>query len=120
MAEEKTEKQHRFTEQIEIAGQDLVERVKEILAEGNVRQLRIKAADGDVFFETPLTIGVIAGGAVALAAPWLAILAVIAALVTRVQIEVMREDENEAAAETTDEPAEKSTARLPKPGKTAA
>ena len=50
MAEEKTEKQHRFTEQIEIAGQDLVERVKEILAEGNVRQLRIKAADGDVFF----------------------------------------------------------------------
>lgn len=92
MTDEESEKQYRFTEQIEIAGHDLVERVKELLAQGNVRQLRIKAADGDVFFETPLTIGVIAGGAVALAAPWLAILAVIAALVTKVQIEVMREE----------------------------
>jgi len=53
--------------------------------------LRIKAADGDTFFETPLTVGVIAGGAVALAAPWLAILAVIAALATKVQVEIVRE-----------------------------
>ncbi len=97
-----TERKHTFTEQIEIAGNELVERVKALLAEGNVRQLRIKAADGDLWFETPLTVGVIAGGAVALAAPWLAILAVVAALVTKVQVEVIREVAEEPAAEKSD------------------
>jgi len=118
MTDEKSEKQHKFTEQIEIAGHELVERVKELLAQGNVRQLRIKAADGDVFFETPLTVGVIAGGAVALAAPWLAILAVIAALVTKVQIEVMRE-EPDAEVLPADEAA-KPAATPPKGSKKAA
>ena len=73
--DERLDQQKRtFTEEIEIAGNELVERVKAILAEGNVRQLRLKAEDGDIYLETPLTIGVLAGGAVALAAPWLAIL----------------------------------------------
>lgn len=90
-----------FTEEIEIAGDKLIERIKEILQEGNVRSLRLKASDGDIVLETPLTIGVVAGGAVALAAPWLAVLGVIAALVTHVTVEVVREvDEDD------DKPAE--------------
>jgi hypothetical protein len=85
-----------FTEEIEIAGDQLIEKIKEIVAEGNVRQLRLKASDGDIVLETPLTVGVVAGGVVALAAPWLAVLGVIAALVTRVTVEVVREvDEDE-------------------------
>ena len=84
-----------FTEEIEVAGSDLVEQVKSILKEGNVRQLKIKAEDGDVYLETPLTIGVIAGGAVVLAAPWLAILGVIAALVAHVRIEIEREADDD-------------------------
>lgn len=80
-----------FTEEMEILGDQLVQKVKDLFAEGNVRQVRIKASDGDIVLETPLTIGVVAGGAVALAAPWLAILGVIAALVTHVTIEVVRE-----------------------------
>ena len=67
-----------FTEEIEIAGDKLIERIKEIVEEGNVRSLRLKASDGDIVLETPLTIGVLAGRAVALAAPWLAILGVLA------------------------------------------
>lgn len=89
-----------FTEEIEIAGDKLIERIKEILAEGNVRSLRLKASDGDIVLETPLSIGVVAGGAVALAAPWLAVLGVIAALVTHVSVEVVREvdtDKDESA-----------------------
>ena len=70
-----------FTEEIEVAGDKLIERIKEIVEEGNVRSLRLKASDGDIVLETPLTIGVVAGGAVALAAPWLAVLGVIAALI---------------------------------------
>ena len=82
-----------FTEEIEVAGTQLVERVKDLAEEGNVRQLRIKSADDDVYMEMPLTIGVLAGGAVALAAPWLAVLGAFAALVARVKIEVVREVE---------------------------
>jgi hypothetical protein len=88
------ERKRTFTEEIEIAGGQLVDRIKEIIAEGNVRQVRIKAADGDTWLETPLTIGVVAGGVLALAAPWLAIIGVLAALVTRVKVEVVREETN--------------------------
>ena len=91
MEQKETERRPTFTEEIEIAGNQLVEKVKTLLAEGKVRQLRIKAADGDVYLETPLTIGVLAGGAVVLAAPWLAMLGALAALVTKVRIEVVRE-----------------------------
>ena len=91
MEQKETERKPTFTEEIEIAGNQLVEKVKTLLAEGKVRQLRIKAADGDVYLETPLTIGVLAGGAVVLAAPWLAMLGALAALVTKVRIEVVRE-----------------------------
>lgn|SRR5690606_21334153 len=91
--QEKTEEKAKtFTEEIEVAGSQLVERVKELVEEGNVRQLRIKSAAGDdVYLEMPLTIGVIAGGAVALAAPWLAVVGAFAALVARVKIEIVRE-----------------------------
>lgn len=80
-----------FTEEIEVMGNQLIERIRALLNEGNVRQLRIKTADGDIVLETPLTFGVVAGGAVALAAPWLAILGAIAAFVTHVKVEVVRE-----------------------------
>ncbi|APH71387.1 DUF4342 domain-containing protein [Aquibium oceanicum] len=93
--DERLDQKRTFTEEIELAGNELVERVKEILAEGNVRQLRLRAEDGDIYLETPLTIGVLAGGAVVLAAPWLAILGAVAALITRVKIEIVREEDDD-------------------------
>jgi hypothetical protein len=90
--EQQQQKTKTFTEEIEIAGNQVVEQVKELVKEGNVRLLRIKSAEGDdVFLEMPLTIGVVAGGAIALAAPWLAMLGAFAALVARVKIEIVRE-----------------------------
>jgi hypothetical protein len=83
-----------WTEEIEVAGGELVSRIKSLIAEGNVRHLRIKAPGGGVYFETPLTVGVLAGGAVALAAPWLAILSALAALAVRMKVEVVRESES--------------------------
>lgn len=93
-----------FTEEIEVLGDQLVQQVKDLLKEGNVRQLRIRASDGDIVLETPLTFGVVAGGAVVLAAPWLAILGAIAAFVTHVQVEVVREVDD-ADAPAADQPA---------------
>lgn len=93
-----------FTEEIEVLGDQLVQQVKDLLKEGNVRQLRIRASDGDIVLETPLTFGVVAGGAVVLAAPWLAILGAIAAFVTHVQVEVVREVDD-TDADAADKPA---------------
>jgi hypothetical protein len=83
-------------DKVEVAGHQLVERVKELAQESSVRRMRIVADDGDVFLETPLSIGLAVGGVVVLAAPWLAILGAIAALVTKVTIEVERTEEGEA------------------------
>jgi phage terminase large subunit-like protein len=99
-AEQTSERKRTITEEIEIAGNQLVDEVKKLIAEGNVRQIRIKDADGDVYLETPLTIGAIAGGVVVLAAPWLAILGVLATLVTRIRVEIVRDaDDGEKPGE---------------------
>lgn len=79
-----------FTEEFEIAGHQLLARIKELIAEGNVRTLRVKTESGDSFLEIPLTAGAIAGGVVVLAAPWLAAIGAIAALATRVRVEIVR------------------------------
>lgn len=100
---EQQDRKRTITEEIEIAGNQLVDEIKKLIAEGNVRQIRIKDADGDVYLETPLTIGALAGGVVVLAAPWLAILGVIAALVTRIRVEVVR-DVKDGEKTGTDDP----------------
>lgn len=111
MDEHTSKTKRTFTEEIEVLGSQLVQQVKDLLAEGNVRQLRLKASDGDILFETPLTFGVVAGGAVALAAPWLAILGAIAAFVTHARLEVVREVDDAAPANPADaEPASPDTA----------
>lgn len=83
-----------FTEQIETTGAQLLDQVKRLISEGNARAIRIKEPDGDVVLEINLTVGALAGGAVALAAPWLAAIGVIAALVKRVSIEIVHDDED--------------------------
>lgn len=80
-----------LTEELEVAGNQAVERVKELVAQGNIRRLIIKNTDDNVLIEMPLTVGAVAGGAIVLAAPWLAALGAFAALVARVKIEIVRE-----------------------------
>lgn len=83
-----------WTEQIEVRGEELVASVKRLAAEGQVKRVRIVEPDGDIVLEMPLTIGAIAGGAVILAAPLLAILGALAAFVTNVKIEIVRTGEH--------------------------
>ena len=111
MAEERANTKKTVVEEVKVDGKNLVERVKEFAREGNVRRMRIIADDGDVFLETPLNIGLVVGGVVTLAAPWLAILGAIAALVSHVRIEVEREtDEDESASEADEAKASEATA----------
>lgn len=81
-----------FTEELEVTGNQLVERVQEIVKQGNVRRLIIKSADDRELLNTTLTVGAVGGGALALVGglPF-AMLAAIAAVVARVKIEIVRE-----------------------------
>ncbi len=80
-----------FTEEVEVAGNQAVEQVKRMVAEGNVRRLIIRNTDDNILLEMPLTIGAVAGSALVIATPWLAALGAFAALVARVKIEIVRE-----------------------------
>lgn len=91
MTDTQTPDKETVVEEIKVDGKNLVDRVKEFAKQGNVRRMRIIADDGDVFLDTPLNIGLVVGGVVTLAAPWLAILGAIAALVSHVKIEVERD-----------------------------
>jgi hypothetical protein len=82
--------EHTFTEQVEIAASDLVDRTKELIEEGNVRRIIIRNEEDEVLMEVPLTAGVVVGGAVTIVAPVLAALGALAALLTHVKIEVVR------------------------------
>jgi Domain of unknown function (DUF4342) len=79
-----------WTEQIHVRGDELVACVKRLAAEGQVKRIRVIEPDGDIMLEMPLTIGAIAGGAVILAAPLLAVVGALAAFVAEVKVEVVR------------------------------
>ena len=87
---ERAEDEHTFTEQIDLAASELVGRIKELIAEGNVRRLIIRNQDDEVLLEVPLTTGVAVGGVVTLIAPVLAALGAMAALLTHVKVEIVR------------------------------
>jgi hypothetical protein len=88
-----------ITEELEVAGSQLVERVQDLIRNGNVRRLVIKTADDRVLMDTTLTLGAIAGGALALVYWPLAAVAAIAAAVARVKIEVVRDLTEEELAD---------------------
>lgn len=79
-----------WVEEIEVAGNEVVARVKELIDEGNVRRLIIRKPEGDVLMEVPLTAGVVVGGAAMVFAPLFAALGALAAFLTQLKIEVVR------------------------------
>ena len=82
------------TEKITVKGSQLVEKIKNLIKEGNVRNVRLLHEER-VILEIPLTIGAPAAAAVILAAPLLAALGAFAALVTECTIEVEKIDKSE-------------------------
>jgi hypothetical protein len=92
-----------WTEHIEVAGSQLIGRVRGLIAEGNVRRLIIRSPEDNVLIEIPLTAGVVAGGALALFAPVLAAIGAIAGLLVKVKVEVVR-TEGDSQGDSQDDP----------------
>lgn len=74
-------------EEFKVNGEELLKKVKQLIAEGNIRRLTIKNKDGKTILEIPLTVGVVG----AVLAPVLAAVSAVAALVTECTIAVERE-----------------------------
>jgi hypothetical protein len=75
------------TERFTVSGSQLVEKVKQLIHEGNIRRVRL-LHEGRTIIEIPLTIGAPVAVAGIIAAPVLAALGAFAALVTECTIEV--------------------------------
>ena len=75
-------------EEFTVSTDNLIQRVKELLHEGNVTRIIVKDEKGNLLLEIPATVGVI--GAVLV--PWLAALGVVAALATNCRIVVERRE----------------------------
>lgn len=78
----------RHKEDFRVNGEELVDKVKQLINEGNIRRIIIKNKSGKTLIEIPLTIGVVG----AVLAPILAAVGAIAALITECTITVIRED----------------------------
>jgi hypothetical protein len=77
----------RSTETFDVKSSHLVEKVKELVREGNVRRITINDSTGQTVLEIPVTVGVVG----VLVAPALAAIAALAALVADYSIEVERD-----------------------------
>jgi hypothetical protein len=82
-------------ESFSIHGENLLKKVKELIAEGNVRKITIIDKSGKELASFPLTVGVVG----ALLMPMLAAIGAIAALVTECTITVEREEAAEPVKE---------------------
>jgi hypothetical protein len=90
----------RYQEELQVMGEQLLARVKELVHEGNVRRIIIKQ-EGHTIMEIPLTVGVVG----VLVAPALAAIGAIGALMAQCSIEVVRSERpGEAAQDRGDEP----------------
>jgi len=76
------------SEEYSVSSDNLIERVKELLHEGNITRIIVKNEKGDVLLEIAATVGVI--GVVFV--PWLAALGAIAALATKCKVVVERRE----------------------------
>ena len=89
----------RYQEELQVMGEQLLSRVKELVHEGNVRRIIIKQ-EGHTIMEIPLTVGVVG----VIMAPALVAIGAIGALLSQCSIEVVRSERpGEAVQDKVDE-----------------
>ena len=77
-----------LVEEIHVAGRDLVDKVRELIHEGNVQRLIVKDEHGNTFVEIPVTVAAVG----VLLAPLLAAVGAISALVAKFTIVIVRSE----------------------------
>ena len=82
------------SEKFTISGEQLVNKVKQLIREGNIRRIRV-IHEGKTVFEIPLSIGAPAAAIGIIAVPVLAAIGAFAALVTECTIEVEKVEKSD-------------------------
>jgi hypothetical protein len=90
--EVETKKERGYREELQVMGEQLLTKVKELLHEGNVRRIIIRH-EGQTVMELPLTVGVVS----VLAMPQLVAIGAMSALLAQYSIEVVRIEESKPA-----------------------
>jgi hypothetical protein len=75
-----------FVEEVHVVGRDLVDKVRDLIHEGNVQRIVVKDEHGNTFVEIPITVAAVG----AILAPLLAAIGAISALVAKFTIVVVR------------------------------
>ena len=78
-------------EKMNVMGNELIDKLKEIIKEGNVKKITIKNNEGDSLLEIPVTAGVV--GLVLF--PYIGILGGMAAMLKEYKLEIKKEKEEE-------------------------
>jgi len=81
--------ENKFYEEFKVHSRDLVDKIKALIHEGNVRRIILKDEKGQTFLEIPLTVAAVG----AIAAPILAAVGALAALVAHFTLVVERAGE---------------------------
>ena len=82
-------------EEFKISGDVLVTKIKELIAQGNVRRIIIKNEEGHTLIEIPMTVGVIGGVVSAALFPVVAAVGVIGAMVAHLTVVIERQESEE-------------------------
>lgn len=80
--------QNKTTEEFQVSGAQVVEKVKELIRAGNVRRIIVKNEQGDTLVEIPVTLALVG----TVLAPVLAALGALAALLSRCTLVVEKRD----------------------------
>lgn len=99
MTEEKKDGTKR-TEEFKLSGGELVDKIKELIHQGNIRRIILKNEDGKTLIEIPLTLGLVG---VALM-PVFAAVGAIAALVARLTLVVEKVEDTKAEDTKVEDP----------------
>jgi hypothetical protein len=87
------EKMKTVFEEIEVEGRYVMNRIQELMKEGNVRRIVVYDPHGKFRVEIPLTVAAMTGGAFALVNPMIALGGLAAVMLSRVKLEVHRNDD---------------------------
>jgi hypothetical protein len=83
-----------FVEEVQVLGRDLVDKVKSLIHEGNVRRIIVRDEHGNTFVEIPVTVAAVG----AVLAPVLAAVGAISALVARFTVVIVRVEQQPPSA----------------------
>jgi hypothetical protein len=83
-----------FVEEVHVLGRDLVDKVRDLIHEGNVQRIVVKDVQGNTFIEIPVTVAAVG----VILAPLLAGIGAIAALVSKFTVVVVRTSDGDKPA----------------------